>query len=91
MIAAKIRDPELLWLTETLLFHDPTTDYRFRSLDPGAPGPGSSRYPIPAAKSLFGKGNERGLAIGNLTSQFWGNVYLNELDQFVKRRLGCRS
>jgi hypothetical protein len=25
-----------------------------------------------------------------LTSQFWGNVYLNELDQFVKRRLRCR-
>ncbi len=28
--------------------------------------------------------------IGNLTSQVWGNVYLNELDQFVKRRLRCR-
>jgi hypothetical protein len=31
----------------------------------------------------------RGLPIGNLTSQFWGNVYLNELDQFVKRKLRC--
>jgi hypothetical protein len=39
---------------------------------------------------LFGKNNERGLPIGNLTSQFWGNVYLNELDQFVKRTLKCR-
>ncbi len=29
----------------------------------------------------------RGLPIGNLTSQFWANVYLNELDQFVKRTL----
>ena len=41
-------------------------------------------------KSLFGKDNARGLAIGNLTSQFWGNVYLNELDQFIKRTLKCR-
>ena len=30
----------------------------------------------------------RGLPIGNLTSQFWANVYLNEFDQFAKRRLG---
>jgi hypothetical protein len=33
----------------------------------------------------------RGLPIGNLTSQFWGNVYMNSLDQFVKRRLKCRA
>jgi hypothetical protein len=46
-------------------------------------------YPIPARKSLFGKENERGLPIGNLPSQFWGNVYLYELDQFVKRTLKC--
>ena len=31
----------------------------------------------------------RGLPIGNLTSQFWANVLLNELDQFVKRQLRC--
>lgn len=29
----------------------------------------------------------RGLPIGNLTSQFWANVYLNELDTFVKQKL----
>jgi retron-type reverse transcriptase len=29
----------------------------------------------------------RGLPIGNLTSQFFANVYLNGLDHFVKRRL----
>ena len=33
----------------------------------------------------------RGLPIGNLTSQFWANVYLNDLDQFVKRTLRCRA
>jgi hypothetical protein len=41
-------------------------------------------------KSLFGTGNERGLPIGNLTSQFWANVYLDELDHFVKRTLRCQ-
>jgi hypothetical protein len=29
--------------------------------------------------------------IGNLTSQFWGNVYLNDLDHFVKRTLKCQQ
>lgn len=32
----------------------------------------------------------RGLPIGNLTSQFWANVYLGELDTFVKHTLRCR-
>ncbi len=33
-------------------------------------------------------GDERGLPIGSLTSQLWANVYLNELDHFVKEN--CR-
>lgn len=90
IIARMIRHPELLWLTRTLLFHDPTTDYRFQSRRRHAYGPGTPYYPVPPHKSLFGKRNELGLPIGNLTSQFWGNVYLNELDQFVKRTLKCR-
>ncbi len=40
---------------------------------------------------LLAAARPRGLPIGNLTSQFWANVYLNELDQFVKRQLGCRA
>jgi hypothetical protein len=90
ILSRKIKHPELAWLTRTLLFHDPTTNYYFRFRNRGAPGPQSPAYPIPLHKSLFGKGNERGLPIGNLTSQFWGNVYLNELDQFIKRTLKCR-
>ncbi|MGH8588472.1 MAG: reverse transcriptase domain-containing protein [Gammaproteobacteria bacterium] len=31
----------------------------------------------------------RGLPIGNLTSQFWSNVYMNDFDWFVLRDLGC--
>lgn len=33
----------------------------------------------------------RGLPIGNLTSQFWGNVYLSSFDQFVKRELRAQG
>ena len=32
----------------------------------------------------------KGLPIGNLNSQFFANVYLNSLDQFVKHTLKCR-
>lgn len=33
----------------------------------------------------------RGLPIGNLTSQFWSNCYLDPFDHFVKRQLGCSA
>ena len=32
----------------------------------------------------------KGMPLGNLTSQFFANVYLNELDQFVKHELGTK-
>lgn len=31
--------------------------------------------------------NKKGIPIGNLTSQFFSNIYMNELDQFVKHKL----
>lgn len=31
--------------------------------------------------------NKKGIPIGNLTSQFFSNIYLNELDQFIKHEL----
>lgn len=36
-------------------------------------------------------GEERNVPIGNFTSQWFGNLYLNELDQFVKHRLHIRD
>ncbi|MCX6029059.1 MAG: reverse transcriptase domain-containing protein [Chloroflexi bacterium] len=38
---------------------------------------------------LLAAARPRGLPIGNLTSQNWANVYLNDLDQFVKHELRC--
>ena len=45
---------------------------------------------IPVHKRLLHAGADKGLPIGNLTSQFFANVYLNELDQFIKHTLKCR-
>lgn len=38
---------------------------------------------------LFALARPRGLPIGNQTSQFWANLYLHELDTFVKQTLHC--
>lgn len=35
-------------------------------------------------------GGDKGIPIGNLTSQLFANIYLNELDYFVKQNLRCR-
>jgi retron-type reverse transcriptase len=40
---------------------------------------------------LFTPLRPRGLPIGNLTSQFWANVYLDPLDHFVKEIFRCRG
>lgn len=45
---------------------------------------------VPEHKRLTSAPPGKGLPIGNLTSQFFANVYLNELDQFIKHQLKCR-
>ena len=45
---------------------------------------------LPNSKSLFHTKDDCGLPIGNLTSQLLSNVFLNQLDQFVKRELKCK-
>jgi len=34
---------------------------------------------------------KKGLPIGNLTSQYFANYYLNSFDHFVKEKLGCKG
>lgn len=41
-------------------------------------------------KSLFNVGYERGLPIGNLTSQIFANFFLTKLDRFIKETLGFK-
>jgi RNA-directed DNA polymerase len=79
VLRRKIVDPQVLWLCQQIL-------------DSGA-GVLRAEYEMVyfPGDDLLAALRPRGLPIGNLTSQFWANVYLNELDQFVKRELHCRA
>jgi hypothetical protein len=83
LIAAKEKDEKVLYIASKLIFHDCSKDYVLK-------GDRDYLKKIAPQKSLFYTGGKKGLPIGNLTSQFFANVYLNELDQFVKHRLKCR-
>jgi len=80
LLAKRVTEPWWLWLTETILFHDPRPDAVLHS-------PPERLALIPPYKSLFNQDADHGLPIGNLSSQFFANVYLDALDQFVKHRL----
>ncbi|MBU4352297.1 MAG: hypothetical protein KJ939_04405 [Nanoarchaeota archaeon] len=41
--------------------------------------------------SNYSTSEEKGMPLGNLTSQFFANVYLNELDQFVKHKIRAKN
>ena len=83
LLAPKINDDDALWLTRVLVYHDCTEDYVIKG-DP------TMLERIPPHKTLFKTAPNKGLPIGNLNSQFFANVYLNGLDQFVKHTLKCR-
>lgn len=71
---------EVLWLAKMIVFHVPADNYIFR-------GKMSTLNIIPRYKSLLCGDQNKGLPIGNLTSQFFANVYLNELDKFIEQKL----
>jgi len=39
---------------------------------------------------IYSNKGETGLPIGNYTSQLFANVYLNEMDQYIKHKLKCK-
>lgn len=53
-------------------------------------GTAEERAMVPPHKRLENSGKARGLPIGNLSSQFFANVYLDQLDQFVKHTLKAK-
>ena len=71
---------EILYLLNKIIYHDPTRNYRFK-------GDKSKLKLLPAHKTLFLLPKSKGLPIGNLTSQFFGNVYMNAFDNYLKRTL----
>jgi RNA-directed DNA polymerase len=77
ILARYLADPDVMWLVDRILESGVgvlAEEYRMAWF------PGDD---------LLAAARPRGLPIGNLTSQFWANCYLNVLDQFVKRELKC--
>ena len=83
MVLSRLADSEMRWLAEVVILHDPTENSIYKC----SPAKWDN---IPEHKSLFSVEKGKGLPIGNLTSQFFANVYLDALDQFVKHRLKVR-
>jgi RNA-directed DNA polymerase len=74
------------WLRDLIrqaALHDPRPGAVMRS-------PAALFARVPRHKSLLHAPEGKGLAIGNLTSQFFANLYLNELDQYVKHTIKAR-
>lgn len=75
--------PFVEWLTEVIVTLDP----KEHCIVVGDPAAWQGLDP---SKSLLHRPDGVGLPIGNLTSQLFSNVYLNVLDQYMKRQLHCR-
>lgn len=76
LLASRLRDRRLVALFETIL------------------ASGDALYRRPRVVAFYGTpegGRPHGLPIGNLTSQWWGNLYLDGLDHHAKRELKVRG
>ncbi|MCX7421545.1 MAG: RNA-directed DNA polymerase, partial [Planctomycetia bacterium] len=75
LVAKKIKDPDVLWLANRIIDHSNPQEPVLRWF---------------AGDDLFTPTERRrGLPIGNQTSQFFSNVFLNPFDHFVKETLRC--
>tara|TARA_B100000315_G_scaffold248348_1_gene278122 strand:+ start:2483 stop:3700 length:1218 start_codon:yes stop_codon:yes gene_type:complete len=83
ILTKKEKDERITELIKIIIFYDPTKNHIKK-------GQLSLFELISPHKTLFNTNNKTGLPIGNYTSQFFANVYLNDLDQFVKHILKCR-
>lgn len=73
----------VLALLRKIIFHDYTANCVIQGGQSGWQG-------LPKNKSLFYASTGFGLPIGNLTSQLFSNIYLNDFDHYIKRQLKFR-
>lgn len=77
ILRRKLKCPQTLWLIDTLI---------------AASNPQEPVYDhFPGDDLLAPLHRQRGLPIGNLTSQFFANIYLNGFDHFVKEDLKAHA
>jgi len=72
------------YLTHEIILLDPTENAIIK-------GKREEWKRLPKSKSLYHSPQGCGLPIGNLTSQLFSNVYLNVLDQWMKRDMCCKK
>jgi retron-type reverse transcriptase len=77
LIRRQIKCPDTLWLIDTII---DASNEQFPAI-----------AHFPGDDILTPLTRRRGLPIGNLTSQFFANVYLNGLDHFVKETLKVKK
>lgn len=77
-------DPWVIWALDKIIDHEPTGNYHFS-------GDQSLLGLIPPHKSLIGGNPRKGLPIGNLSSQFLANVYMNVIDKYVDHYIKPRG
>ncbi len=76
LLERKIKDPQVLWLMRLIVAASNEQEFVCRHFE---------------GDDLFSPlVRRRGIPIGNLTSQFFANVYLNGFDHFVKEHLRCK-
>ena len=77
LIRRKIKCPDTLWLIDTII---DGSNEQFPAIEH-----------FPGDDMLTPLSRRRGLPIGNLTSQFFANIYLNGFDHFVKEILKAQK
>ena len=79
-LKCRVTEPWWMALAELILMHDPRGNVEVR-------GTRQELALVPPHKSLFNAQEGYGLPIGNLSSQFFANVLLDDLDQFAKHQI----
>lgn len=89
LLRRHIADRKLLFLLDHII--DTTRrGHREERSDEGSQNVAMSRLVRLGSPQVARHAGAVGLPIGNLTSQFFANLYLHELDHFVKHTIGCR-
>lgn len=76
----RVKDPEIIWLIEKNFDADPRLYYK-------KCGWRDNFKLVASHKSWLTRPARQGIPIGNLTSQFGANLYLNDLDFYVQKEL----
>ncbi len=80
LVSEKSQLDLLLYLLQKVIFNDPTANCHVK-------GKRQDWVGLPKSKSLFFAKKSLGFPIGNLTSQLFGNIYLDSFDHFVREDL----